>query len=57
MLILNNKELRHLKAMFKMAIDAYPYETKYCLEKKKPCKNCKKIRAARDYLATLKPNG
>lgn len=57
MFILTNKELRHLKAVFRSAINAYPYDTEWCINNKmKGCRNCSAIISAREYLDNLEPN-
>ena len=61
MFILTNKELRHLKAMFNMAISAYEYDFDYCINgprrKEGGCPRCKKMKAVSNYAKALKPNG
>jgi hypothetical protein len=57
MYTITNKELRHLKAVLRGAIDAYEneYDPGYC-SKSELCPSCRKVKTAKDFLATLAPN-
>jgi hypothetical protein len=58
MFILTNKELRHLRGIIGNFTRSYPYAVEECLQNRpKGCAQCRAVKAARDYLETLKPNG
>jgi hypothetical protein len=60
MYCITNKELRHLKAVLRGAIESYEYDYDYCINRDRAdiggCPRCKKVKAAAQLLRTLKPN-